>query len=65
MTKSNKDELIKKINYHNIQYYIHDNPIISDYEYDVLLKELQNLENQYPELAFLKIHLHNELGLNL
>ena len=46
------ESLIKKINYHNTQYYIHDNPIISDNEYDVLLKELQSLENQYPELIF-------------
>ncbi|RPG03760.1 MAG: NAD-dependent DNA ligase LigA [Pelagibacteraceae bacterium TMED246] len=46
------ESLIKKINYHNTQYYIHDNPIISDNEYDVLLKKLQSLENQYPELIF-------------
>ncbi len=39
------ESLVQKINYHNTQYYIHDNPIISDYEYDVLLKELQSLEN--------------------
>ena len=44
------ESLVKKINYHNNQYYIHDNPIISDYEYDVLLKELQILENEYPDL---------------
>jgi len=43
------ESLVKKINYHNNQYYIHDNPIISDYEYDVLLKELQTLENEYPD----------------
>ena len=44
------ESLVKKINYHNNQYYIHDNPIISDYEYDILLKELQILEKQYPDL---------------
>lgn len=44
------ESLVKKINYHNAQYYIHDNPIISDYEYDILLKELQDLENQNPDL---------------
>ena len=43
------ESLVKKINYHNAQYYIYDNPIISDYEYDILLKELQYLENQYPD----------------
>ena len=41
--------LIKKINHHNIQYYVHDNPIISDYEYDVLFKKLQSLELKYPK----------------
>jgi len=41
--------LIEKINYHNIQYYVHDNPIISDYEYDVLFKKLQSLESKYPK----------------
>ena len=45
------NELIKKINYHNIQYYVHDNPTISDYEYDILFKKLQNLELKFPELA--------------
>tara|TARA_Y100001960_G_C14757675_1_gene872129 strand:- start:197 stop:2197 length:2001 start_codon:yes stop_codon:yes gene_type:complete len=48
--KQTIESLIKKINYHNAQYYIHDNPIISDYEYDVLLKKLQNLEHKYPDL---------------
>ena len=48
--KNTIESLVKKINYHNNQYYIHDNPIISDYEYDILLKELQILEKQYPDL---------------
>ena len=30
--------LIKKIEAHNINYYIKDNPLISDYEYDLLLR---------------------------
>ena len=33
--------LRKKINDHNYQYYVLDNPIISDSEYDKLLKELE------------------------
>ena len=39
-----------KINHHNIQYYAHDNPLISDYEYDILFKELEALEKDYPDL---------------
>ena len=42
--------LIKEIDQHNIDYYVHDNPKISDSEYDKLLRELQNIENQYPNL---------------
>ena len=41
--------LRKKINNHNYQYYVLDNPIISDSEYDKLLKELELIEKKYPE----------------
>ncbi|OZV66429.1 NAD-dependent DNA ligase LigA [Winogradskyella aurantia] len=34
---------------HNYRYYILDNPTISDYEFDMKLKELQALEKKYPE----------------
>ena len=44
-------ELIQEIEKHNLNYYIENNPLISDYEYDVLLRELENLENKYPELV--------------
>ena len=37
--KDQINELIKKINYYNIQYYVYDNPTISDYEYDILFKK--------------------------
>ena len=43
-------QLQKQLNQHNIEYYVHDNPIISDYEYDVLLKELESLERKHPKL---------------
>jgi DNA ligase (NAD+) len=43
-------ELRDEINYHNYRYYILDNPEISDYEYDMMMKELMDLENKYPEL---------------
>ena len=42
--------LIKEIEQHNIDYYVHDNPKISDSEYDVLLRELEKLEKLYPNL---------------
>ena len=41
--------LRKKINDHNYQYYVLDNPIISDNEYDKLLKELELIEKKYPK----------------
>ena len=40
--------LINEIEEHNLNYYIKDNPTISDYEYDLLLRELELLEKQYP-----------------
>ena len=38
-----------KINRHNIRYYVYDDPIISDGEYDEIMRELEALEKQYPE----------------
>ena len=40
-------EVIKK---HNHKYYVLDSPIISDLEYDELLRELENIEEEFPEL---------------
>lgn len=48
--KKRAEELRSQINYHNDKYYNQDSPEISDYDYDILLKELENLENQYPEI---------------
>jgi len=42
-------ELRKTIEYHNKRYYQQDAPEISDSEYDLLMRELQDLENRYPE----------------
>ena len=39
-------KLKKEIDEHNINYYVYDNPTISDNEYDLLLSKLQELENQ-------------------
>jgi len=43
------DKLRNAINEHNYRYYVLDAPTISDAEFDVLLRELQDLEQQYPE----------------
>ncbi len=42
------NHLRKELNQHNHNYYVLDNPTISDYEFDVMLKELQKLENENP-----------------
>lgn len=44
-------ELRELLHQHNYNYYVLDNPTISDYDFDQLLKELQALENQHPEFA--------------
>ncbi len=44
------NELRETIEYHNRKYYIEDSPVISDYEFDMLLKELSDLESSFPEL---------------
>ena len=46
-------QLKNDINKHNMNYYVYDNPTITDYEYDILLKELESLENQNPEFITL------------
>lgn len=41
--------LRKQIRDHNYRYYVLDDPVISDGEYDALLRELESLETQHPE----------------
>jgi DNA ligase (NAD+) len=48
--KKKIDKLRQEINYHNYRYYVLDNPVISDYEYDQFMRELENLEKQFPHL---------------
>ncbi len=43
-------ELREQLNYHNYRYYVLDDPVVSDAEFDRLLQELTRLEEQYPEL---------------
>ncbi len=42
-------ELVSLLNEYNRQYYVFDNPTVSDYEYDMLLRELEELEAKYPQ----------------
>ncbi|MCF8109131.1 MAG: hypothetical protein K9J81_09085 [Desulfohalobiaceae bacterium] len=42
-------DLLQAIRYHNHRYYDLDDPVISDREYDRLLKNLQALEARFPE----------------
>lgn len=42
-------KLREELNQHNYNYYVLDKPIISDYEFDFKLKQLQELESQYPD----------------
>ena len=44
-------QLSKELNYHNDRYYNHDDPVISDYEYDAMLRDLENLEAEFPQLV--------------
>ncbi|MBZ0179956.1 MAG: NAD-dependent DNA ligase LigA [Melioribacteraceae bacterium] len=44
------EKLRKEIHEHNYNYYVLNQPVISDLEFDNLLKELENLEADYPEL---------------
>jgi DNA ligase (NAD+) len=44
------ERLRREIEEHNVHYYVEDNPIISDAEYDALFRRLQQLEEAHPEL---------------
>ena len=48
--KQRIEHLAKEIEQHNHNYYVLDRPIISDYDFDMLLEELIKLEKEHPEL---------------
>lgn len=48
--KTRAQQLAKELKYHNDLYYNQDNPEISDFEYDALLRELENIEAEFPQL---------------
>lgn len=43
------EDLRKEVNEHNHRYYVLNQPVISDFEYDILLNELSTLEKKFPE----------------
>lgn len=47
--KKRIEKLVEDLNRYSEEYYINDSPTISDYEYDALLRELEELEKTYPE----------------
>ena len=49
--KERIEELRRAINHHNYRYYVLDSPEVSDAEYDLLMKELKQLEAEHPQLV--------------
>ena len=49
--KKRIEALREELNFHNYKYYVENNPVISDFEFDQLLKELEALELEYPDLV--------------
>ena len=49
--KKKIEKLREEINHHNYKYYVENNPEISDFEFDQLLKELEKLESDFPDLV--------------
>ena len=47
--KKTIEKLREEIRHHNYMYYVENSPVISDYEYDMLLKKLEGLEAEHPE----------------
>ncbi len=53
MTETGKriEELRRQLNYHNRKYYVDNAPEISDFDFDRMMRELQDLEQAHPEYA--------------
>ena len=47
--KERIDELRTELNKHNHAYYVNNSPTLSDYDYDMMMKELEKLESEHPE----------------
>jgi len=48
--KKRVEKLQEEIEYHNYRYYVLDQPEIPDAQYDRLMRELEKIEEEYPEL---------------
>ena len=55
-------QLREDINRHNIRYYVHDDPVVSDAEYDVLLRKLESLEQEAANVRTQTERLDTELS---
>ncbi len=51
MVKERIEQLREQLNYHNRKYYVDNAPEISDFEFDKMMRELQDLEAAHPEYA--------------
>ncbi len=51
MSRTKIEELRRQLEYHNHKYYVENAPVISDYEFDAMMRELLELERQHPEWA--------------
>jgi len=50
-SRSRAEELRRQIEHHNRLYYLLDAPAVSDAEYDMLMRELQDIESRFPSLV--------------
>src|SRR5690349_13335052 len=48
--KEKIEELRDVLRFHEHRYYVQSDPLVSDFEYDQLYKQLQKIESEYPEL---------------
>ena len=51
MIRERIEELRRQLELHNYKYYVENNPEISDFEFDTMMRELQDLERAHPEYA--------------
>lgn len=51
IAKNRIEELTNQLNEHNYNYYVLNQPVISDFEFDMMLKELEQLETDFPKFA--------------
>jgi len=51
MVRERIEELRRQLEYHNHKYYVENDPSISDFEFDALMRELQRLEGDHTEVG--------------